>query len=148
MDKEVSEKDLYWLAGLLEGEGSFLKAPPSKSNKISIQLEMTDKDVVERAAKILQTSVYTPKIRNDYKQTYKVNISFNRAAEWMKLLFPLMGARRQQRIEECLKEYNPLKYNLNLPSKEELVEMNKVLSLRQIAAKYNCSHQTILRHIR
>ena len=50
----MKETDLTWLAGLLEGEGSFLKAPPSDPNCPRISLEMTDKDVVERAALLMQ----------------------------------------------------------------------------------------------
>ena len=142
------KEDLYWLAGLLEGEGSFTKPPPSKKNKIAIHLEMTDRDIVEKAARIMSASVYCPKRREKYKQSYRFNLSHAKAFYWMTLLFPLMGSRRQQRIKECLEEYNPIKYDYNLPSKEELIKLNETLSLRQIAKQFGCAHETIRRNMK
>jgi hypothetical protein len=52
-----AEFELYWLAGLLEGEGSFVKGPPSRPNCPIVQLAMTDGDVVERAARLLGRGV-------------------------------------------------------------------------------------------
>jgi len=50
-------ESLYWLAGLLEGEGSFLKGPPSSPRCPIVQLPMTDQDVVEHAAHLFARSV-------------------------------------------------------------------------------------------
>ncbi len=52
MDKAMDERILHWLAGLLEGEGSFLKPPPSAPNTPRITLQMTDEDVVQRVQEI------------------------------------------------------------------------------------------------
>jgi hypothetical protein len=46
----MTDQDFYWLAGLLEGEGSFLPGPPSAPNSLRIALMMTDADVVARVA--------------------------------------------------------------------------------------------------
>lgn len=46
-------KDLYWLAGLLEGEGCFTYSGSTPM----VQLQMTDKDVVERASLLLKGSL-------------------------------------------------------------------------------------------
>lgn len=46
----MSEKELYWLAGLLEGEGSFSPGPTSAPNSARISLTITDADVVARVA--------------------------------------------------------------------------------------------------
>ena len=80
-------EDLAWLAGLLEGEGSFLKAPPSSPNCPRISLEMTDKDVVERAASLMNGKVAT------------------RAVELMRVLHPEMGSRRRSQIDAALETY-------------------------------------------
>lgn len=47
---DISNEDLHWLAGLLEGEGSFLKGPPSAPRHPVVALQMTDEDVVSRVA--------------------------------------------------------------------------------------------------
>ena len=53
----ISERDLCWLAGLLEGEGSFIAGPPSAPRTPAVVLSMVDRDVVARAADLLDASV-------------------------------------------------------------------------------------------
>ena len=100
-------EDLAWLAGLLEGEGSFLKAPPSSPNCPRISLEMTDKDVVERAASLMNGKVATrTNLKNSlWKQTYRVIIKGSRAVELMRVLHPEMGSRRRLQIDAALETY-------------------------------------------
>lgn len=52
--RDFTENEAAWLAGLLEGEGSFitLQLPDGRERPI-ISLQMTDQDVVERAAQIV-----------------------------------------------------------------------------------------------
>ena len=47
---EIEDHDLHWLAGLLEGEGTFLKGPPSAPRAPAVQLSMADRDVPNRSA--------------------------------------------------------------------------------------------------
>ena len=54
---------LFWLAGILEGEGSFLARPPSSPNSPAIRLPMTDVDVVERVAAIFERAVVPTRAR-------------------------------------------------------------------------------------
>lgn len=105
--------DIAWLAGLLEGEGSFmLKTKRSYNGTISISLQMTDKDIVERCATILKTKVYGPytskqKKKNGEvkKETYLLSIFGTSAASWMMTLYPFMGERRKQKIENLLNHW-------------------------------------------
>lgn len=46
----MENNDLHWLAGLLEGEGSFMKPSPSSPNCPIISLQMTDEDIVKRVS--------------------------------------------------------------------------------------------------
>lgn len=103
----MKEKDLAWLAGLLEGEGSFLKAPPSSPNCPRISLEMTDKDVVERAASLMDGRAVTRiHLRNPHwKQTYRIVIKGSRAVELMRVLYTDVGARRRSQIDAALETY-------------------------------------------
>jgi hypothetical protein len=46
---ELSQQEtLIWLAGILEGEGSFMKGPPSSPNRPVISMVTTDIDVALR----------------------------------------------------------------------------------------------------
>lgn len=54
----IETKDIYWLAGLLEGEGAFcvrgkLSNDGSKGAYPVIQVGSTDRDVIMRAAKLM-----------------------------------------------------------------------------------------------
>jgi hypothetical protein len=144
----MEDKDLFWLAGLLEGEGSFLKPPPSKKNRIAVQVEMIDFDIIQRVSQIVGLSIQSPKIRKNYKQTYKVVITGTKAFSLMKELFPLMGLRRQEQISEALKFFSPPTTFEKLPTQEILKEMNKSYSLRELGKMFKCSRQRIFRHIK
>lgn len=104
----TSEQELIWLAGLLEGEGCFTTTAGRKAGtQISIQLQMTDKDVVERAARIMESSC-SPRKRPDksnYKQIFYCQLRDARAYSLMEKLLPYMGARRTRRIQELFDIY-------------------------------------------
>lgn len=98
----MADKDLYWLAGLLEGEGCF--AVRSKGHNPIIQLIMTDLDVVIRAAEIMG-SYKVVKNKQDSrggKPLYRTILYGQRCLEIMKLVLPLMGNRRSEKIKECI----------------------------------------------
>jgi hypothetical protein len=52
----VRQIDVIWLAGLLEGEGCF-NIRPDKNNQVRVSIEMTDRDIIERAAKLFGSNV-------------------------------------------------------------------------------------------
>ena len=56
--------ELHWLAGLLEGEGSFMTGPPSSPGLPVIAVNMTDHDVMARLGRIFGRKVHTQKPRN------------------------------------------------------------------------------------
>lgn len=68
-----------------------------------VTLNMTDQDVIERAAKFLQARVYFLKGRkSNYKPVYGCRVYGDSAVAAMKALLPLMGKRRAQKIQELL----------------------------------------------
>lgn len=94
-------KDIAWIAGLLEGEGSF--AMTSKTAGYKISLGMTDPDVIGKAAEILGTNKISIEERPKYNNKfYKIGIYGNLAIQWMMTIYPLMGMRRQSKIAEIL----------------------------------------------
>jgi hypothetical protein len=92
-------KNIHWLAGILEGEGSFQLERPA------IALEMTDRDIVQRVANIFQVPVYELKRRPGSKQAYKAVLTGNLAIQWMMTLYSLLGVRRKARIREVLEKW-------------------------------------------
>lgn len=101
--------DIAWLAGLLEGEGYFGGGRPiaNKTKKrgggsFVIALNMTDEDVVARAASLMKGTYFKRRLQPRCKQAYMIQIGGSRAAEWMMTIYPLMGERRKTRIREAL----------------------------------------------
>lgn len=107
MDHEV-----YWLAGLLEGEGSFMKGPPSAPNQPRISLQMIDEDVVKRVSNYFGLKYI--QARNDlrnpqWKRAFGILIKGTKAIEFMKLIRPLMSLRRQGQIDTAIGSYVKMK---------------------------------------
>jgi hypothetical protein len=108
MDDSISDADLHWLAGLLEGEGTFMVGPPSSPGLPIIAVNMTDQDVMARLGRIFERKVQVVRPRNARWQTsYQLRVTGGRAVRWMILLRPLMGARRQTQIDRALASYAP-----------------------------------------
>ena len=107
-----SREEIAYIAGLLEGEGSFYVTKPhlsQHSSAVLISIIMTDLDVIEKAALILgggsKINKYESKKGN--KTAYKFVVTgSNLAIEWMNLIYPLMGNRRQQKIREIIDYWN------------------------------------------
>lgn len=95
--ERISLGDIKWLAGLLEGEGCFLN-----QGSITVHLNMSDPDIVERAGRIMHGTPSPPVFRTVGMPQYSVRIFGARAAGWMMTLYPLMGARRQAQITTAL----------------------------------------------
>lgn len=88
-----------WLAGLLEGEGSFTH----NGGCPRVSLRMTDKDILERFAKELGVEYQEeapPK--SHWNMIFRCNIYGDRAAVLMERILPWMGERRSAKIRECL----------------------------------------------
>jgi len=99
----VSSTDLHWLAGLLEGEGSFLTGPPSAPRYPVVALQMTDEDVVARVAAMFERKPGSWQPREArHQQTHLVRSTGAKAVAWMLALRPLMGQRRRMQIDRAV----------------------------------------------
>ena len=88
-----------WLAGYLEGEGSFNYHCYSQR----IGFQTTDVDVAEKAARLLGGEVKGPIMRAKGRQPiYYVQVYGDKARKWMKVLKPHMGTRRREQITDAL----------------------------------------------
>jgi hypothetical protein len=102
----MNDKDRYWLAGLFEGEAYFgttydRRLPQNIYPRI--ELQMTDRDVVEKVSRMLGIVMYETKRRSENrKPTWRVCVTGKKAKQIMHYLMPLMGERRKARILEVL----------------------------------------------
>jgi hypothetical protein len=69
MARSLPIAELHWLAGLLEGEGSFMVGPPSSPGLPVIAVNMTDNDVMARIGRIFERKVHLVRPRNARWQT-------------------------------------------------------------------------------
>lgn len=105
----LSELELGWVTGLLEGEGCFTIKKGKRKNGFSctlaIRVVSTDRDVIDRLHKLVPAgSVCKPtrKTKGD-KQIYSWSLQNTRAVlDLLVIIFPLMGERRQRRIRKIL----------------------------------------------
>jgi hypothetical protein len=107
----VSSKDIAWVAGILEGEGSFQLTNEGRSPRIA--LSMTDKDIIERFRSIvdntLTITIASDKRKETYKDNYRLTVNGSLAVEWMMTVYCLMGIRRRAKIKEILDIWKTIK---------------------------------------
>jgi hypothetical protein len=111
----MDAQDLCWLAGLLEGEGSFRKPPPCEAKYPRITLQMTDLDVVQRVTALFGINyICKNKAKKEHwKDSYTIVLKGKRAIRIMNELYPLMGERRKQRIENAIGYQSETEYILS-----------------------------------
>lgn len=101
----MTEVQTAWLAGLLEGEGSFIAAPPSDRRRARITLSMCDEDVVARVATMWGISYCKTghHLRNPkWKPEFRITLRGAKALEVMLAVRPHMGNRRQTQIDAAM----------------------------------------------
>lgn len=108
----LAMKDLYWIAGLTEGEGCFRLQTTKRygggdsGSSPLMAIQMNDLDVITRAHELLGASgsICKRERANNLATmpSYRTTIWGRRAAAWMMTLYPLMGRRRQKKILEVL----------------------------------------------
>lgn len=105
----VDNASLHWLAGWLEGEGSFMRGAPSYPNNARICAVTKDEDTAKRVAELVQRKVYVqaPPTNPKHSQMYRIVIAGKPARELMRILYPLMSARRKEQIESAVSSYVP-----------------------------------------
>jgi hypothetical protein len=98
----------YWLAGILEGEGTFMSGPPSRPNAPIVRISMTDRDVVERSAALLDRAVTPVRARKPhYKPPFITQLRGVDAVDLMRAVRPVLGVDRTVQIDRVLARWTP-----------------------------------------
>jgi len=112
------DSEVAWLAGLLEGEGSFVhtrlrRAPRGIYHYARVQLSMTDRDVVERAVEVVgrlcgkRVNIYSrARHSKEWKPIYQICWHGETALSVMKAVRPFMGHRRGAAIDALLSQFD------------------------------------------
>jgi hypothetical protein len=109
-----SEDRVAWLAGLLEGEGSFLSARLGRYCYPRVQMTMCDRFVLERAMSLMPSS-HLYAVRNDrgiargWSQSWIVTVNGPPAAAVMSAVLRWMGSRRTSAINRSLSAWRPIR---------------------------------------
>src|SRR5262245_14900865 len=100
------DKDLFWLAGLLEGEGSFMRPSPSDPKCPRVVMKSTDQDIVARVAKLFGVTYIHKRMphKTNWKPSYTAQVKGKNAISLMEQMYPLMGERRRQQISDAIGE--------------------------------------------
>jgi hypothetical protein len=103
--KDMTDTEVAWLAGLLEGEGTFfLHNVRLHYCYPAMHIAMIDYDIIERVSLILGRKIQIPKKRQPHhKQQYKIAIAGVDAEKLMRIIRPYMGKRRGTKIDNLLK---------------------------------------------
>jgi hypothetical protein len=104
----VTSLQVAWLAGLLEGEGSFRF---QRRRGVIVQFTTTDLDIAERAAALLSVRPWGP-YRDKYRERkpyWQVRVCSSRAVGLMFSVFSFLGERRRQQVKESLSEWRTVR---------------------------------------
>lgn len=99
----LSWAELYWVAGWLEGEGSFVRPPPSSPKRPRISGSSCDRDVINEVARLLRVKPgRKPDTRKEWAPLWRVLLVGGRAITLMQAIAPVMGTRRRRQIERAI----------------------------------------------
>ena len=99
---DISLNDLYWVAGFLEGEGSFCK----NGGTICVSASQVQKEPIDRLKKLLGGGLNVFSAKNVKGSMYhRWQLYGKKAESLMKMLFPIMSPKRQNQISSALAWY-------------------------------------------
>ncbi len=112
MNNPLSDFELGWLVGLLEGEGHF-----ALYTSHVVEVNMTDEDTIYKIAsiyeRVLGISINVLSIpRKSGQEVFSVRVYGERARTIMRLVVTHMSYRRRQKIWQCLNGFRPEKVNV------------------------------------
>lgn len=112
----MTETELAWLCGWLEGEGTFFcHIEPSKRStrkayaRLTVRAVSVDKETIEKAQRIAGGRIYGPyNYGGGRKDHWQWGLSGRQqAADFMRLIRPHMSTRRQAQIDAALAKGAP-----------------------------------------
>lgn len=104
----LSDLEVGYLAGLVDGEGWIGTARDRGRITPVVQLRMSDEDIIQRASGALGVSyrqnTCPSHVEGGYKPQFQIDVRGRRALALLDLLYPILGERRRDRIDNLKKE--------------------------------------------
>lgn len=108
----IKIEELTWIAGLLEGEGSFSHSKTKTGlNSPHVSISMTDKDTIENFARLIggySVGRTRRKPQSGKKTQWRCAISGKAGVFLAMMVYPWMGQRRRKRISKMYNDYKKL----------------------------------------
>ncbi len=141
---------LAWVAGLLEGEGSFM-VKGDKHRSVGVKCNMTDEDTIVRLAEWTGLGKTNGPYLEKYRKRKPVWVwNLSARADVYRLcqaILPLMGLRRSVRIREVIahcEAARPTQSHNRKLSREQVLEIRRrEYRPRKLAVEFGVSEQTI-----
>lgn len=130
-------RDLYWAAGFLEGEGSFM----NQRFQVVVSAVQVQREPLERLLSLLGGKIYFCRKKNPKHSDYfKWNTQGSRGAGVAMTLFSLLSTKRREQILKALAHWKTVPYNVNAakthcPSGHEYTPGNTYTSQRKLTGK-------------
>ena len=90
--------DIYWVAGIYEGEGSTCK----NSKSITVSVAQKDNWLLEKCKQLFGGVIYHPTDTNNHKRVSEWVIHGSRARGFALTIYSLLSPRRQQQIKRAM----------------------------------------------
>lgn len=136
----MNSEELAWIAGWLEGEGSFI----TRGTTCSVTASSTDLDVLERVRSLAGGRVHAiTKRQAHWKDAWVWTLSGTPAYELMTRLLPWLGSRRAARAQEVLAQRDA--YEAERASKTEALNAKRA-RMRELRAT-GMTHDQIAREL-
>lgn len=126
-----NKANLWWLVGILEGEGYFAYGGHSGRTQC-VRVKMKDLDVIEKVASLFESIAEKevqirrrPAEKDNWNDQYEVYVYGPSARKIMKLVVPHMGYRRRAQIWRALNNHVIAKVKLDTPSILETLLKNR-----------------------
>lgn len=114
----IDVKDIYYLAGWLEGEGSFTVSKDGNARQFRIEFSSTDFDTMEKVKKLMRSkdTIFLRKQKVSEhgtmkKPEYYMKVYNVLAISWMMTLYSLMSERRKNKIKDNLLDWKSYVHN-------------------------------------
>lgn len=129
----MTEKDIAWVAGLFEGEGT---VSINRGRAAGIAIAMTDRDVLERVQAIFGGKIcISYPAKGKWKECHKWYLSVAESEDFLLAIYPYLFSRRRERIDLWLAARQELVSGKRSSRAQEVIELShRGLTQREIAA--------------
>jgi transposase len=141
----VTDMDIAWLAGLVEGEGNI----SINGRSLTLRIKMGDRDVISWAATLLGAKVYSAAVSDPKgKPMWLTQVKSSTAAAWIMTIYPWLGVRRRKQARDAMAFWRRQGHGAIAKPLADTIVAYRVarFSQTEIMALFKVSKSTVYRH--